>query len=779
MKHALAVVSPVYVQKMRVFGVVQGVGFRPFIYRLASSHGLTGWVLNDPEGVLIMVQGEMDVLENFTSAIAAQRPALARIAKVEILEQYQQALPLFERFEIVASSNQGSKQAVVPADSYVCDDCLAELRQPDDRRFRYPFINCTNCGPRFSLIRDLPYDREQTTMATFAMCAACQAEFTNPLDRRYHAQPNACPDCGPRVAISSPAGQLAENDSAIRLAMDALLDGKVVAIKSVGGFHLAVNAMDGAAVARLRQRKRRDAKPFAIMLDSVSRASQYVQCDDHEAQLLLSPARPVVLLKKIASALPANIAPNNPNLGVMLASAPLHYLLLDDPRMPVLVMTSGNVSGYPIAYQNDTALAQLFAVADYVLHHDRDIETRVDDSVLRCSSHAGLAQVLHSFIRRSRGYAPYPIDLHYPLKNILAYGAELKTTIAIAHAQKVYISQHIGDLKNDETFHSHQECAEHLCRLYDLQPEWIACDMHPSFRSSRFAREKGGKQVIQVQHHHAHMASCMAENHLQGPSIGVIFDGAGFGPDNTIWGGEFFTGDYVSVRREAHLRPLYLLGGDKAVHEPIRLALALALDAMGDSAQLFDSVPALQALDGQQRHVYATMLAKKINATPASSMGRLFDGVAALLNICVKAEYEAQGPIEMEALLERDMTLAQPYPFLIAAHPAAAQIDYRPLIQAIIADIHQQTPVATISRRFHSSIVEIVLTLCRQLRASTQINQVVLSGGVFLNEFLLVNCMLGLSRHGFAAYCHRDVPTNDGGISLGQIVIAHAQLSIE
>jgi hydrogenase maturation protein HypF len=781
MKDTLAInVSPsIFTQKIRVSGVVQGVGFRPFIYRLASVYGLSGWVLNDPEGVLIAVQGCLDKIEGFFAAIGVEPPILSKISKIEILEQTEHREQIYDNFDILESSIEGSKHAVVPSDSHVCEDCLCELLTESDRRYRYPFINCTNCGPRFSLIQHLPYDRKHTTMSSFDMCAACYSEYTDPDHRRYHAQPNACADCGPKVSLSGPDGVIGESDTAVLLAVNALLEGLVVAIKSVGGFHLAVNAQDGAAVERLRQRKKRDAKPFAIMVDSVASAGNYVECLAHEAQLLESAPRPIVLLKKKEGALPGRIAPNNPNLGVMLASAPLHYLLLNDTRMPVLIMTSGNVSGYPIAYQNNTALEQLFSVADYVLHHDRDIETRVDDSVMRCSTHNELDRPLVSFIRRSRGYAPYPLELKFPLKNIVAFGAELKTTVALANKEKVYISQHIGDLKNDETFRSHQECAEHLCQLYDLHPDWIACDMHPSFRSTRFAREKDSKKIIQVQHHHAHMASCMAENQLEGQTIGVIFDGAGFGLDNTIWGGEFLTGDYVSFKRAVHLRHIHLLGGDKAVHEPIRLALALAVESMGNTEVLYKKVPSLKCLDEQQRHVFTTMLMKKISAPPTSSMGRLFDGVAALLDICVKAEYEAQGPIEMEALLDRDMSLAAPYSFLFDYGSEPAQIDYRPLICDIVSDIENKRPSREISRRFHSTIVEIVTTVCRHLREITKIHQVVLSGGVFLNEFLLVNSMVGLRRNGFSVHCHHMVPTNDGGISLGQIMVANAQLSIQ
>jgi hydrogenase maturation protein HypF len=513
------------------------------------------------------------------------------------------------------------------------------------------------------------------------------------------------------------------------------------------------------------------------MTATVESASDYVVCGLHERELLDSPARPIVLLRKRSSGLSPRIAPGNPNLGVMLASAPLHYLLLQNPALPVLVMTSGNVSGQPIAFRNETALAQLFEVADLVLHHDRDIETGVDDSVIRCSSHPELKRPLISFIRRARGYAPYPVEMTEPLHRIVAYGAELKTTVALTQGSRVFMSQHIGDLKNDETFAAHQTCIEHLRRLYEIAPAWVACDMHPSFRSTRFAEQQGEARIIRVQHHHAHMASCMAEHGLQGLTLGVIFDGAGFGSDQTIWGGEFLLGGYDSVRRVAHLRTLPLLGGDKAVHEPWRIAFALAAQALGNDEHLCDGIPALRALDAQQLHVMSVMFRRGINSVPTSSMGRLFDGVAALLGICTQAEYEAHGPIAMEALLERDMRLAPCYAYSLDDAEGAVGIDPAPLIRALLNDVRAGTNLAQISRRFHSTIVDIVCAICLRMRQAHAVQQIVLSGGVFLNEFLLVNALLRLQALGFSAYCHRTVPTNDGGIALGQVMVAHSIIS--
>ncbi|WP_309114362.1 carbamoyltransferase HypF [Saccharothrix sp.] len=759
-------------RRVRVVGVVQGVGYRPFVYKLALRHGLTGWVLNDPEGVLVEVQGRPGEVARFTEGLSAQAPPQARVTSV-----HAEGVPTTHEdgFTIRESVHNGLRTTLVPTDSYVCADCLDELRDPNDRRHRYPFINCTNCGPRYSLIRDLPYDRAATTMAVFTMCEPCAREYADPLDRRYHAQPNACPVCGPRLLTKGPDETTAEGEEAFQQAVKALTEGGIVAVKSVGGFHLAVDARNADAVTRLRRRKRRDAKPFAVMARDLATVEAFAEVRPAEADLLRSPARPIVLLRKRPGGLPEQIAPRNPNLGVMLPSAPLHHLLVDHPGLDTLVMTSGNISGYPIVHRNEDALAQLPRVADLVLYNDRDIEVRVDDSIVRYSEHPDLPEPITSFIRRSRGYAPYPVEIGTDLAPLVAYGAELKTTVALTSGSRVYVSQHIGDIKNDETFGAHKAAVRHLADLHDLRPRHAAVDLHPQFRATRFAfEEQGGafEQVVQVQHHHAHMASCMAENRLHGTTIGVIFDGAGYGLDGTTWGGELLVGDYRKFRRVAHLRTVPLLGGDKAVAEPIRTGFALALDALGDAA--LDAFPVLRTLDDQQRHVFAAMARRGINSPPASSMGRLFDGVAALLGITTHAEYEAHGPIELEGLLRRDFTrAADPYRFDLADRDGVTEIDPRPVIRAIAADLARVDP-EVISRQFHTAVVDVVVDRCR---AVGDTERVVLSGGVFLNEFLLVNCLVALRAAGFDAHCHRQVPTNDGGIALGQVVVANARLA--
>jgi hydrogenase maturation protein HypF len=762
---------------IRVSGVVQGVGYRPFVHTLATSLDLTGWVLNDTSGVQTEVCGAPDTLARFTTALKDRAPLLARVDEVHV--ERRTTLPGTQPptgFEIRESRRTGRASTIVAADSHVCDDCLREVFDPADRRHRYPFSNCTHCGPRYSLIKALPYDREQTTMAVFAMCEECRAEYVNPADRRYHAQPTACPRCGPQVTLSGPEGVLAGAEEALTRTTRALAEGKIVAVKSVGGFHLAVNARDAAAVARLRTRKKRDSKPFAVMTADLAQAARIARITDAEQELLRSPARPIVLLRKLPGALPEEVAPRNPNLGVMLPSAPLHHLLLDRPGLDVLVMTSGNISGHPIAHRNEDALAQLFEVADLILHHDRDIHVRVDDSVVRSSVHPALDEPIVTFLRRSRGYAPYPVKVDGVCGPVIAYGAELKTTVALGDGSEVYVSQHIGDLKNDETYASHREAAAHLCDLYELKPRHAACDLHPAFRARVLAGTDRPDDVVEVQHHHAHMASCMAENRLSGPTIGVVFDGAGYGEDGTIWGGEFLVGDFAAVRRAAHLRPIPLLGGDKAVAEPVRTGYALALQALDTPERAVAAFPALEVLDERQRTVFATMAARGIQSPPVSSMGRLFDGVAALLGVCAYAEYEAHGPIELEGLLDRDLALTTPYAFKVATCDNTDVVDPRPLVRAIAADLSRGTAVADISRRFHSTVVDMVVKRCTALRERTGIRQVVLSGGVFLNEFLQVNCLVELRRTGFDAHAHRLVPTNDGGIALGQVMVADARL---
>ncbi|MGS2807345.1 carbamoyltransferase HypF [Nocardia sp. MW-W600-9] len=755
--------------QIRVNGVVQGVGYRPFVYKLARERQLVGWVRNDPAGVLIEASGSVPALELFTAELSDRAPELARVDRVAALSR-SVGRSSATSFDIVHSEHTGAKVALVPADTHVCADCLAELRDPADRRYRYPFINCTNCGPRYSIIRALPYDRTHTTMRSFIMCAECEAEYRNPMSRRFHAQPNACADCGPRLFLADRQGTVHEDQDALRRCVRELSAGRIVAIKSVGGFHLAVDATNTEAVDSLRRRKRRDSKPFAVMVRDLDTAHLVVELSAAEEAVLRSPARPILLARKRPGIVADAVAPRNPNLGVMLPSAPHHHLLLDEAGSGILVMTSGNISGYPIVHRNEDALRHLFEIADAILYHDREIESRVDDSVVRLSTHPELDGPLQTFLRRARGYAPYPVEVAGPLRPLVAYGAELKTTVALSAGSRVYLSQHIGDLKNDETFAAHRQTAAHLAALYDLRPAAGVYDMHPDFRTSQAHQGIGEPGApIFVQHHHAHMAACMAENQLSGPTIGVVFDGAGYGADGTIWGGEFLVGDFDGFDRVAHLRRLALIGGDQAVREPIRTGVAIALDTFGDIDAAVRAFPELGTLDPERRQVYATMHARNINSPEVSSMGRLFDGVAALLGVCARAEYEAQGPIELEGLLDRDLDMRTGYEFAYSS----GEVDFRPAIRALAGDLAAGTPLGDISRRFHSGVVAMVRRQCREIARATGIRQVVLSGGVFLNEFLLVNCLVQLARDGLEVYSHRQVPPNDGGIALGQLMVAN------
>ncbi|MGN6648822.1 carbamoyltransferase HypF [Trinickia sp.] len=771
------VIETLHTRRFRVCGIVQGVGFRPFVHRLARAYGAHGWVLNDSEGVLLELQAPAQAIDGFIDELISRPPPLARIIDVREVVRDEPALR-YEGFEIRKSRDLAYMDTIVPPDSNVCDDCLREMRDAGDRRHRYAFINCTHCGPRYSIINGMPYDRAQSTMRAFTMCPACDREYHDIEDRRYHAQPNACPACGPQLQLVDRHGARVKTGDVVRDAIAKLRDGAILAIKSLGGFHLAVDATNEAAVRELRRRKRRDAKPFAVMVVDCESAARWAYVNARERELLESVQRPIVLLRKRSETLPEAIAPRNPNLGVTLPSTPLQYLLLEDPALPALIMTSGNLSGHPIVYENQTALEQLRDIVDYFVLNDRDIRIRVDDSVARVIVREGKDEPLMSFMRRSRSYAPYPIHLPYSVGSVVALGAELKTTVSIGKGNQVFVSQHIGDLKNDTTFKSHVDCARHLQKLLSVEPDTLACDLHPAFRSTRAAIEQRAMRVVQVQHHHAHMVSCMAENGLSGKTIGVIFDGAGYGTDGTIWGGEFLLGDATGFERVGHLRPMLLLGGDQAVKEPIRVAMSLLVETFGDRAAEID-VPAVRSLPEQRREVFTRMALRKINAATTTSMGRLFDGISALMGICGQIEYEAQAAIEMEALLQRDFRLAEPFPYTIDQQGDCLEIDYRPLVDELVrllkcADIDR----SWLSRRFHSTVVDMIGETCSRLVRRFGVEQIVMSGGVFSNEFVLANGLGRLESLGFKPYCHQLVPTNDGGISLGQVVVAAAHTNV-
>lgn len=767
--------------RYRVCGIVQGVGFRPFVHRLARRYGATGWVLNDSEGVLLELQAPSDIIAKIINELMSQLPPLARITTLRQVALDAPA-PRYSGFDIRKSQDLAYMDTIIPPDANVCDDCLREMRDPGNHRYRYAFINCTNCGPRYSIILGMPYDRIQSTMRSFVMCSQCDHEYHDIEDRRYHAQPNACPVCGPQLQLTDCHGKtIKEADDIIRFTISKLVEGAIVAIKSLGGFHLVVDANNTDAVKELRRRKHRGAKPFAVMVADSSRAARWTWVSPEDEALLESEARPIVLLPKRSEKLPEAVAPKNPNLGVMLPSTPLQHMLLEDPRLSVVVMTSGNLSGHPIVIDNHTAIEQLGAIADYFVLNNRDIRTRVDDSVVRVIKRAHSPETEISFLRRSRGYAPYPIHLPYSVGNVVALGAELKTTVSIGKGKQVFISQHIGDLKNETTFTSHGDCARHLQGLLAVQADVLACDMHPAFRSTRNALGQSDIQVVQVQHHHAHMASCMAENGLSGKTMGVIFDGTGYGPDGTIWGGEFLFGDFDEFERVAHLRPMLLLGGDKAVKEPLRVAIALLVDTFGEKVENVMDLPVIRDLPEQRRDVFTKMAARNINTTKTTSMGRLFDGISALIGICTEVEYEAQAAIEMEALLLRDFHMVKPLDYGIEENKEGRlEVDFRPMITELVQLIRAGiVDAAELSRRFHSTVVDIISEVCLRMTKRHGVNNIVLSGGVFCNEFILINTLHSLESQDLKPYFHKLVPTNDGGISLGQVVVAANKIKKE
>ncbi len=749
--------------QIEIEGLVQGVGFRPFVAQLATRLGLTGTVLNDGRGVVIAAQGEPVILDLFLVALQHESPPLARIERLQST-----ALSLFPEessFAILASSGDGDKVAAIAPDAHLCDDCLAELLDPHDRRYHYPFINCTNCGPRLSIITGIPYDRARTTMAAFPLCPACAVEYRDPGSRRYHAQPIACPKCGPHLSLLSFAGIPLVGDP-LAEAIALLQAGKIVAIKGLGGYHLAVDAENDEAVARLRRRKRRDEKPLALMVTSLARAHALAQISPAEARLLTSVERPIVLLSaKDHPTLSPGIAPRNRYLGIMLPYTPLHYLLLALGGFSALVMTSGNHSDAPIAADDAQALDELGSIADAFLLHNRRIHTRIDDSIVRVLADKPL------LLRRARGYVPRTVALPISSPSILALGGELKNTLCLTRNDHAYLSQHLGDLGNLESCAGHVAMSAHLQSLLELHPAVVAHDLHPDYQTTRLADSLPGVQRIGVQHHHAHLASCLAENGQSGPALGVIFDGLGYGADGTIWGGEFLLGDLRDFRRVGYFTPIRMPGGDLATREPWRMALAYLHQTYGRD---YPRLPFLQEIARRDEQLIVTMIEKRINAPLSSSCGRLFDAVAALLGLRNRVNYEGQAAIELEMVAA--IGDYPPYPFTLDGVADAIVFEPRAMIQAIVADFVAGIPVAEISARFHATLVAVIGEICARVRAETGINTIALSGGVFQNCLLTEAVIADLKRADFIVLTHSLVPPNDGGLSLGQAAVAAARL---
>ena len=777
--------------RILINGIVQGVGFRPFIYNLAIQYQLAGWVRNTSSGVEIEVSGPSHQLDNFITSIKEKAPPLSRIESLQFEPIQRDG---FKGFQIQRShAVEGAYQHISP-DVSICADCLDEMLTPADFRYRYPFINCTNCGPRFTIIKDIPYDRPETTMADFSLCPTCKAEYQDPLNRRFHAQPVACPECGPEIWIEKSGqtnSELIAGDQALLITQQLLSEGKIAAIKGLGGFHLACDAENPAALAALRERKNRPAKPLAVMMPDLDTIERFCHLSQQEADLLTSPQRPIVLLDKNPDhPLPEGIAPGQNSLGVMLPYTPLHYLLFTDqdqfPRAPyqVLVMTSANFRGTPILTDNDQVREQLSEIADFYLFHNREIYIHCDDSVLRAVSRQDNKDQDLFPIRRSRGYAPQPLTLSLSGPSVLAAGAELKNTFCHTRENNAFLSQHLGDLKNYQTLASFERSITHFEHLFRIHPNLLVHDLHPDYLSTRYVIDRSESETIPtlgVQHHHAHIASCLADNKDPGeePVIGMAFDGIGYGDDGRIWGGEVLLADYHTYQRINHLEYFPLPGGDLAIREPWRIALAL-LDCLGlPWDPVFPAVAYAQSLGEimpgvKPLEVFQKQLHSQTNTLLTSSLGRLFDAAAALFGVRQVISYEGQAAIELEAFADPAETGV--YPLEISPDNT---IRLAPLITEMINDFQQGVQLPTLSGRFHNSLAELVLELARQAKGRYSLNRVALSGGVWQNMSLLTKTIDALSGAGFQVLTHHQIPPNDGGVSLGQAAIGLKTLSVE
>ena len=757
--------------RIEVDGAVQGVGFRPFIYRLAREMSLDGWVANDTGGVIVEVEGPEESLERFLSRLPAEKPAPATIRETRVRRL---AAEGYRGFRIEPSERRGLKTVQVLPDLAACPSCLQEIRDPRNRRRGYPFTNCTRCGPRFSIIRSLPYDRTRTTMRDFVLCATCRSEYENPLDRRFHAQPNACKDCGPQLALwDADGGALAVGADALRLAQQGLRDGDIVAVKGLGGFHLMVDAGNGTAVHRLRARKIRREKPLAIMVRDLAAARELCRLDREAEALLASPEAPVVLLpRRPGTAVDEAVAPDNPYLGIMLAYTPLHHLLLDGLGFPV-VATSGNLSDEPICTDEHDAVRRLGGIAGRFLVHDRPIARHVDDSV------AWIFEGKPRLLRRARGWAPRPVVLDEAVPPILAVGAHLKNAVALSVGRQVFISQHIGDMETPEAVDAFERVIADFLELYDANPVAVAHDLHPDYVSTKWARDRAADaRLVPVQHHHAHMAACLAENAYHGAALGVTWDGTGYGLDRTVWGGEYLLGTRSSFRRVAHFLPFRLPGGEAAVREPRRTALALLWQMDRNTERWSESLPPVASFSPTELALLARMLERGVNSPETTSAGRLFDGVAALIGLPLRTTFDGQAAMALEFAADR--SVRDGYPVRLTDDgdercTGPLVVDWRPLLEAVMDDRRRGSRVGTISARFHEALAEANLLVARAVGERT----VALTGGCFQNRLLLQRTVDKLRDAGFEVLLHRQVPPGDGGIGLGQVAVAAARLREE
>jgi hydrogenase maturation protein HypF len=753
-------------QRIDVSGIVQGVGFRPFIYRLALDCKLAGTVVNTAAGVSIEVQGPADQVQRFQERLPREAPPLSRITGIEARSL---TLNGDTQFRILHSEKLEAVHTLISPEIAICDDCRRELLDPADRRYRYPFTNCTNCGPRFTIVHDIPYDRARTSMSVFPMCPQCQREYDDPLNRRFHAQPNACWVCGPRLQLWDNCGKLIPCDDPIVAAATRLGSGGIVAVKGLGGFHLAADATNEDAVRLLRERKRRVGKPFAVMVRDLEAAHRICRLGAEEEKVLTSPQRPIVLLQ----ALPGNriapgVAPGNVYLGLFLPYTPTHHLLFSDGSFDSLVMTSGNLSEEPIAIHNDEAVQRLGQLADYLLVHNRDILCRCDDSVTRWNG-GKLRQ-----LRRSRGFVPVPVFLKQPIKSVLAVGGELKNTICLTRGDQAFLSQYVGDLENLEAYKFFLETVVHLQQILEIKPAAVAYDLHPDYLSTKWALGQNGLPVVGVQHHHAHIVSCIAENHVSGPVIGIALDGTGYGTDGNIWGGEVLVCDETHFDRATRLRYVPLPGGDAAIREPWRMALSYLWQEFGGTA-LNQGLPFLANLDHKAIQLTLHMVKNRINAPLTSSCGRLFDAVAAIAGVRSVVTYEAQAAIELEMCLEKRAQVT-PYRFDLVSSNGHIEIGYSPLIRELVRDVQDETPPGVISRKFHDGLAQAFAHAAVAVRGRHQLNRICLSGGTFQNVYFARVLEELLRQSGFEVFTHAEVPCGDGGLSLGQAVVAAATL---
>jgi len=749
--------------EIKITGLVQGVGFRPFVYRLARELGLKGWVNNSAEGVLIEVEGNSENLTQFLTKLQSENPPRSRIYSLEFNPI---ALIGYQNFEI-RESIDGDKTTPILPDLSTCSDCLKEIFAPHNRRYHYPFTNCTNCGPRYSIINSLPYDRPNTSMKGFLMCTECQSEYKNPSDRRFHAQPNACPVCGPQLALQNAQGEiLSTKNQALLETINAIQQGKILAIKALGGFQLVVNGIDSVAVKKLRERKHRPEKPFALMYPNLDLIKQDCEVSDLEEKLLTSPEAPIIILKKknnYSHHLAPEIAPQNPYLGVMLPYTPLHHLLLDNLNIP-LVATSANLSDEPICIDGKDALLRLGNIADLFLTHNRPIVRPLDDSIARIINHQ------ETILRRARGYAPFSIPLahhHSDLPPILAVGGHLKNTIAIAHHQNIYLSQHIGDLSNILTYQNFNQTIESLGELYKFNPRIIAHDAHPDYLSSQYA-DAQNLDLIPIQHHYAHILSCLADNQLEPPVLGIAWDGTGYGADHTLWGGEFIHVTQKHWQRIAYFQPFKLPGVEKSVKEPKRIALSL-LTQLGINLSENLPITLKNQFTKNELIIFKTILEKNLNCPLTSSVGRLFDGMSSILGICHQISFEGQAAMALEfATLETKTD--EFYDFSLTQNTI---IQWQPMLTAILEDLNHNLPISFISVKFHNTLVEIIVVIAKLVGEK----KIVLTGGCFQNLYLTEKAINRLKIENFVPYWHHQIPSHDGGISVGQILGAIRAIS--